>query len=372
MTSIQRLKQAEIQNGQVINAADISAELDQLVSQSNTHDSQIGQLGQSVYTFAGLKTFNDGLKTNTIAEQTTASGTAINGVTLKGGAVQLATTTPPTTEGSVWYHPTHQSLQAYAQGRPRLLLPASATYLAGPAPFWVSASQIRLPQGLVAVDDTGVKLLEITPTGGVTLDITQTGALGRDGGIETVSTWYYVWLCAGTSGITAVLSASRSAPSLPTGYTDYKRLLPLAIRNDANSHFIPFSLNNWGAAGLTQVLYNVGSSYYNGSAYVLGETNVLNSGVATSWTDVALSAFVPPNATVASLCFLHNGVGYFNWRAKGQTHTGMPQIGTISTGPSTGDMTLATDSTQTVQYIRQSGAGGALYADVRGFTITQG
>lgn len=61
----------------------------------------------------------------------------------------------------------------------------------------------------------------ITYAGG-TIDIENSGAGGLDTGSVANSTQYYIWLCKGDSGVTAVFSASASAPTLPSGYDTYK------------------------------------------------------------------------------------------------------------------------------------------------------
>jgi hypothetical protein len=53
MSNIQRLRQGQIQNGQLVNADDLNAEIDQLLNQSNTHDDLLLQNS----TLTGTKTF---------------------------------------------------------------------------------------------------------------------------------------------------------------------------------------------------------------------------------------------------------------------------------------------------------------------------
>lgn len=57
---------------------------------------------------------------------------------------------------------------------------------------------------------------------GGTIALDASGAGGLDTGSPANSTQYYIWLCKGTSGVTAIFSASASAPTLPSGYDSYK------------------------------------------------------------------------------------------------------------------------------------------------------
>lgn len=86
------------------------------------------------------------------------------------------------------------------------------------------------------------------------------GAGGLDTGSEAADTWYYVWLIenlnpvgtptagkeidftymGGKVRVSAILSASSTSPTLPTGYTK-KRFAKFAVRNDASSNILPFN-----------------------------------------------------------------------------------------------------------------------------------
>ena len=68
------------------------------------------------------------------------------------------------------------------------------------------------------------------------VDITVTGAGGLAVGAEAASTWYYVWLIYNPSSntVSAVLSVSYTATTLPAGYT-YSALIG-AVYNDASAN----------------------------------------------------------------------------------------------------------------------------------------
>jgi len=74
--------------------------------------------------------------------------------------------------------------------------------------------------------------------GNFTLDITASGLLGLDTGSESADSWYYVWAIATVGGVvSAILSASATAPTMPTGYT-LKRLVSM-VRN-TSGNFVDF------------------------------------------------------------------------------------------------------------------------------------
>lgn len=72
----------------------------------------------------------------------------------------------------------------------------------------------------------------------VTANIAATGANPNalDTGAEAGDTWYYIWLIYNGTTVASLISASATAPTLPTGYT-YKALIG-AVRNDGSSNFV--------------------------------------------------------------------------------------------------------------------------------------
>jgi len=87
---------------------------------------------------------------------------------------------------------------------------------------------------LIVKDSTGAA--QALASVSVTVDITASGANGLDTGAEASSTWYYGWVIAKADGTTAgLLSASSSAPTMPSGYT-YKALVS-ALYNNVSSNF---------------------------------------------------------------------------------------------------------------------------------------
>lgn len=71
-----------------------------------------------------------------------------------------------------------------------------------------------------------------------TADITTSGLGGLDTGAEAGNTWYYIWIIYNGTLTSCLLSASSTAPTMPSGYT-YKALVG-AVRNNGSSNFLRF------------------------------------------------------------------------------------------------------------------------------------
>ena len=87
----------------------------------------------------------------------------------------------------------------------------------------------------------------------LTLDITASGLLGLDTGAEAADAWYYVFAIAKTDGtVSAILSASSTAPTMPAGYT-LKRLVSMA--RNTSGDFVDFVQegDNWGYVANTTI-----------------------------------------------------------------------------------------------------------------------
>lgn len=147
---------------------------------------------------------------------------------------------------------------------------------------YVGPSQVAITPGACrSGDDTFDFRLLAT----LTADLTVAGVSGLDTGAEAASTWYALWVIGDSTGvnsIAALLSASFTAPVMPVGYDKRRRLG--CVRNDAASNFIPF----------VAVWNGYVRRYYLDATPAT--TNVLAGGAAAVFTDVPLSAFVPPSS----------------------------------------------------------------------------
>ena len=119
MPQITRLKDAEISNGNLINADDLDAEFNQLVSESNSQDTELTSIGTGTYTFSGVKTFSSNPKTNGIDERTASTGVTVDGVLLKDGFIKpIPTTQPyvPAANGEIGYDSTNHFYKGMQNG----------------------------------------------------------------------------------------------------------------------------------------------------------------------------------------------------------------------------------------------------------------
>lgn len=101
MGNIARLRDAEISNGNLIDADDIAAELNQIVSAYNANDTILTNLTTGTYTLSGVKTFSSTPKMDAISERSAGSGVTVDGVLLKDSMATLSGV--PSAAGMVGY-----------------------------------------------------------------------------------------------------------------------------------------------------------------------------------------------------------------------------------------------------------------------------
>lgn len=338
MATISRLKSTEISNGNVINADDLDAEFDQLVSESNSKETRLTNLESNTMTIAGVKTFSSTPKMNAIAESTSSIGVTVDGLLIKDNAL-----------------PNHMRRR-----------------LEGEPPMYNDAASIILPAGLGALDSAGYSMMRIATN--QTVSLASSGANGLDTGSEASDTWYYVYLIASstdsvtypTKGLFSVTNeAASGSVTLPTGY-DLKRQLPLAVRNDGSSNIIPFYIGEWSYRAT--VFYQTGATYFDGTTISASTTtNVLTAGTATSYTNVSLTSYVPPISEEAYLNVINSSNGLFNIRTDGETHEGIQTGGGASIAPTRDWLRTAS---QVIEYRRYSGSSGT-NIDVLGYRVTE-
>jgi hypothetical protein len=133
---------------------------------------------------------------------------------------------------------------------------AGAWLLTSPVVINTPATVVGLSRGLVCkvnatnptyqadiiADDVVLKnasdLSYLASSVSLTVAITSNGANGLDTGAEASSTWYYLWVIYNGSTVAGLISASSTAPTLPSGYT-YKALVG-AVFNNSGSDFTRF------------------------------------------------------------------------------------------------------------------------------------
>ncbi len=230
-----------------------------------------------------------------------------------------------------------------------------------------TANRVVVKPG-ICLDGDGVEAIEVAAD--LTLDITTSGANGLDTGTESANTWYYVWLIKNTaSGMVAgLLSASSSTPVMPAGYTR-KRLLPIAVRNDASGNFIDFMVAE-GWPSRPKVIYNAASDFTAGTFL-----NILAGATNTTFAASSLAGLVPPISRMAVLgarALYASAAGIVFMRPTGATHNGW-RIASALSSASVHDVPMfemITDASQSIDR-RVSNAGTSFDIDVRGFVITE-
>ena len=249
MTQLSRLHISDIANGNVINADHLNNEFNQLLSESNAQDTRLGTIESGTITFSGNKSFT---------------------------TIPTLPATDPSTAN-----------QAVRKSYVDALI---KTTINGLVVSYSNANQVQIGVGNFR-DDTNTQTFTVSSA--ITVSMNTSGANGLDTGTEAANAWYYVWVVGKTDGTVAgLLSLSSSSPTMPSGYT-LKRLLPMAIRNDASSAICPFMVTQGWPYRPTVMYTDVNTS---GSPY-----QVLGSGTATSFTSVSTTSMVPP---VARACVL--------------------------------------------------------------------
>lgn len=220
----------------------------------------------------------------------------------------------------------------------------------------LNVTSVQIRQNSFFPADNGSQYIIFTAD--QTVAITSTGANGRmSGQTETANQWWDLWAIGdstGTNSPKGFLVPHGVTPVLPAGY-NIKADTTVRVRNDASSNFMPFYLTGDYQFYETQMLQ---------SATGTSPTLVLSAGSASSFTDVSLASFVPPDSTMAILnCYniILDTLSFI--RRKGETHEGTQ----ISEGDDMGHayVPMQTDASQMIQY-KKSG-GGNLDILVRGF-----
>ena len=124
-----------------------------------------------------------------------------------------------------------------------------------------------------------------------TLAMTATGAGGLDTGSRAASTWYYFYFIYNpTTGVSnALASLSANSPTLPSGYTYFRRMG--ALRTDATANKYPLRMA-WSDSNAEYRPYNTGSNL---TGFPLIQSGVLGTtGSTPTMTAVSVTDFFPP------------------------------------------------------------------------------
>jgi hypothetical protein len=238
-------------------------------------------------------------------------------------------------------------------------------YISGLVVQYSTNSRVIIKPGSCR-DGTNTDLIEVPSD--LTLDITTPGANGIDTGTRALSTWYYVWVIKNvSSGVVAGLfSTSSTSPLLPAGYTK-KRLLPIAVRNDANNNFIPFRV----AGGWP---YQPRIAYTTTADFISSPLNIINGSSVTTFTATSLTHVVPP---ISRFAIIHVRLVYssasanLTLRSTGDTNNGW-DVGGVSSGSTTsrGEYGIPTDANQSIDR-KVSTSGASFDLDCVGYVVTE-
>jgi hypothetical protein len=130
---------------------------------------------------------------------------------------------------------------------------------------------------------TGSSTLTITAAnnpfagGGLSLSLNAgtTGANGLDTGSPVASTWYYVYVCNGSSGTCGLLSLSSTTPTAPGGYNNYFIRIG-AVQTIPNTYSFTIASSSVTAGAL----YTTGSGvYFVATATISNQTSLSAYGV---------------------------------------------------------------------------------------------
>lgn len=141
---------------------------------------------------------------------------------------------------------------------------------------WLTAATVRIiPGQRLSSDDSTIMEWGVN----LNIDITSSGVGGLDAGVEANNTWYYVYVIYNptTNTYNGLLSTSSTTPTLPAGYTKYRRVG--SIRNDGSSDIIRFTQKN-------------------DMFYFYDEQTIINGTVVArnTWHTISYAAAVPPTS----------------------------------------------------------------------------
>jgi F0F1-type ATP synthase membrane subunit c/vacuolar-type H+-ATPase subunit K len=138
---------------------------------------------------------------------------------------------------------------------------------------YVSATTVDIDADYLTVFDSsnvGTVLSSIN----LTATITTAGLNGLDTGAEAASTWYHIWVIYNGTTTASLLSASSTAPTMPSGYT-YKKYVG-AVYNNSSSNFKGF--------------------FQNGNTVQIAQETAFSAASTTSWVTVTFAPIVPITA----------------------------------------------------------------------------
>jgi hypothetical protein len=181
-------------------------------------------------------------------------------------------------------------------------------HLDGLATSFNSISLVDIAPG-TCKDSTGT--VDITVRSTLTANMATTGANGKDLGIEASSTWYALFVIYGIGkAVASLLSVSGTAPTLPAGYTHFRRVG--WVWNTSGSNIARWIMR--GSGRNREVWWDAINTDFSA---------VLTSGGSDTYAAVDCSATAPPTATkiMFQYGYLNNSSNtrYFSLKPTGST-----------------------------------------------------
>ncbi len=143
----------------------------------------------------------------------------------------------------------------------------------------LSAIATVTADALIVRDASSAKLL---PSVSVTPSLAVSGVNGLDTGTSATNTWYYVFVIWDGTTTAGLLSLSDSAPTLPAGYTHFRRVG--AIRSDGTANKFPLRIKQLGNIAVYQPI---------GGGNTVGYPQMYSTSSVVSLVPVSVSAFIP-------------------------------------------------------------------------------
>lgn len=220
-----RLKDAEISNGNLINANDIDAELNQLVNGHNNLDTRVGDIESSAVTLTGAKTFSSNIKVDGIDERSSGVGVTLDSVLHKDGFIRVPAGAgfTPTTNGDFGYDSTSNTYDVYVNGAAKSMLHTGSSVddLNDVTITTPASGQVLKYNGSAWVNGTGGSLILLstaTASASATVDFTSS--------IDSTYDEYVlvgVGVVPATDAVAAYIRVSEDAGSTwKSAATDYK------------------------------------------------------------------------------------------------------------------------------------------------------
>jgi hypothetical protein len=122
-----------------------------------------------------------------------------------------------------------------------------------------------------------------------TINTAANGVDGLDTGAIAASTWYYIWIISDGINVRALASLSRTAPTMPSGYT-YKARVG-SFRTDGTANKFPFGFQQFGR----RFQYKIGTGTNLTTLPVIASGGT--AGAGNAFVAASITGVVPPTAS---------------------------------------------------------------------------